>query len=58
MRHRVVSAPQRGECLSLPPLLGPRLWHREAATNLAREAVRYLRVPRHRLNCAGLWIAP
>jgi hypothetical protein len=42
----------------MPPLLGPNLWHREVATDLAREAVGYLRMPRHRLNRPRLWIAP
>jgi hypothetical protein len=36
----------------------PNLWHREVATGLASEAVGYLRVPRHLLNRACLWIAP
>ncbi len=58
MRFRVVSAPHRGECLGVQQLLGPNLWHREVATNLASEAVGYLRVPRHRLNRTGLWIEP
>ncbi len=54
-----LSQPRIGEeCLGMPPLLGPNFWHREVATDLASEAVRDLRVPRHRLNRAGLWIAP
>ena len=46
------------EFLGMPPLLGPNLWDREVATDLAREAVGDFRVPRHRLNSTGLWIAP
>jgi len=51
--------PLRGkECLGMQSLLSPDLWHREVATDLAREAVGDLRVPRHRLHRTGLWIAP
>ena len=49
---------QAKECLGMQSLLGPDLWHREVATDLAREAVRDLRVPRHRLHRTGLWITP
>jgi hypothetical protein len=42
----------------MPPLLGPHLWHREVATDLAREAVGDLRVPRYRLHRTSLGIAP
>jgi hypothetical protein len=42
----------------MPPLLGPDLWDREIATDLTSETVGYLRVPRHRINSTGLWIAP
>ena len=42
----------------MQPLLGPDLWYREVATDLESEDVGYLRVPRHRLNSTGLWIAP
>jgi len=58
MRRRVISTPQREQCPGMPPLLGPHLWHSEVATDLACEAVGYLHVPRHRLHCTGLWIAP
>jgi hypothetical protein len=51
--------PLRGQaCLDLQPLLGADFWHREVATDLAREAVGDLRVPRHRLHRTGLGIAP
>jgi hypothetical protein len=42
----------------MQPLLGPDLWHREIATDLACEAVGDLCVSQHRLNRTGLWIAP
>ena len=53
------SQPRIGkECLRMQRLLGPNFWHREVMTDLAREAVGYLHVPRHRLYRASLWIAP
>jgi hypothetical protein len=54
-----LSQPLRGQaCRDMQPLLGPNLWHREVATDLTREAVGDLRVPRHRLHGTGLGIAP
>jgi len=54
-----LSQPLSGQTyLDMQPLLGSDLWHREVATNLAREAVGDLRVPRHRLHRTGLGIAP
>jgi hypothetical protein len=57
--HAGWSQPLSGQVgLDMEPLLGSDLWHSEVATNLAREAVGDLRVPRHRLNRTGLGIAP
>jgi hypothetical protein len=57
--HAGWSQPLREKvCLGMQPLLGPNLWHREVATDLAREAVGDLRVPWHRLHCASLGITP
>jgi hypothetical protein len=57
--HAGLAQPLGGQaCLDMPLLLGSDLWHREVATNLAREAVGDLRVPWHRLHCPGLGIAP
>ena len=57
--HAGWSQPRRGQmCLAMQPLVGSDLWHREVATNLAREAVGDLRVPWYRLHRTGLGIAP